>query len=271
MSKRGKVVCLECGGEFKLISYTHLKYVHNMTYSEYLMKHLGAETMSKELLEKHRQNSLEAQNLPDVKRRHRKACKEAQNRPKVVEKKRRNALAAWSRPGVMEKQQQSIRRAVNRIGVREKHRQSALRVMKEVHNRPAVRKKHSEAASRLILEGRIGPPHGKRGRFFSKKSGKEIYYQSSYELVAFELLEQMSEVISFGRGPAIPYLWEDGSRHLYLADFLVVYRSGRLEVIEVKAKWALEHEDNPTKFAAARDYCEQNGMTFVVWTEENLN
>lgn len=266
MISEDKVVCLECGREFRVVANTHLRSAHNISMAEYLAKHPEAELTSKRTCERLREALL---GVPKSKK-HKKAAKAGLNQLAVREKTGETSREVWNRPGMREKRCKSQKIAQNCPGVNTKRSKSLKLVQKEVMNRPSVRAKESETHSRLIQEGKVHPQSYKCGRFFSKKNGKEIYYQSSYELTAFELLEQMSEVISFDRGPVIPYLWEDGSKHLYHPDILVEYRSGRLEVIEVKPQAMLGLWDNVVKLRAGRDWCEQNGMTFVVWTEEKL-
>jgi hypothetical protein len=137
--------------------------------------------------------------------------------------------------------------------------------------RPEVRAKKSSTMSRLILEGKFHPERQGRGGYFdSAKNGKRLHYRSSYELLAYKLLEQLSEVVSFVPEPfSIPYFREDGSPHRYIPDILVTYRSGKQELVEVVAEWQLEVKES--RFEAGRRWCTEHGMTFVVWTERELH
>jgi len=109
-----------------------------------------------------------------------------------------------------------------------------------------------------------------RGRFFSPKNNCEILYESSYELLAFKILEQLSEVKKYSRcNFVIPYFSESSTKK-YMPDIIVTYMDGKSEVIEVKPQWALGRKDNILKIKAAKKYCAENDLTFSVWTENQL-
>lgn len=133
-----------------------------------------------------------------------------------------------------------------------------------------ARARVSEAKVRLILAGKLHPEHrGKSGYFDSVKNGKCFHYRSSYELLAYQRLETDETVSSFTPEPfSIPYTRDDGSHHRYIPDILVTYLSGRRELIEVSAGWELERKH--LKLHAGKLWCRQNGVTFVVWSEEEV-
>jgi len=56
----------------------------------------------------------------------------------------------------------------------------------------------------------------------------------------------------------------------YYPDFLVKYRDGRGEVIEVKPKRKLEQLTVRKKAAAARAWCSERGLTYRILTEIEL-
>ena len=108
------------------------------------------------------------------------------------------------------------------------------------------------------------------GEYFSKKNNKKIPYQSSYEKKAFEILEDISDIIKFDRCPyAVPYFLEDG-KHNYIPDILITFSDGALIVIEVKPIFMLEDPINLVKFAAAKDYFDKLNISFDIWTEIEL-
>lgn len=108
--------------------------------------------------------------------------------------------------------------------------------------------------------------------YCSKKNKKKIYYQSSYELIAYKKLEKTSEVISYGRGPRIKYKDENGEEHCYFVDILVECKDGRKYLIEIKSEYYLKKDEgvNKRKFKAAKKFCKRKGMRFKVWTEDKL-
>jgi hypothetical protein len=114
----------------------------------------------------------------------------------------------------------------------------------------------------------------KKGEIWSRKADRLIPYRSLWEKRAIELLEDDSEVIRFRFEPLrIPYHREEGGRlHVrhYVPDFLVEYADGRRLLIEVKPACHVDAAINVAKFAAAREYCQKNGLEFVVWTQAEL-
>lgn len=113
-----------------------------------------------------------------------------------------------------------------------------------------------------------------RGKLFCKKANKDVPYRSSWELIALRRLEDDTAVVSFGyECIRIEYYQIEGDyKHLryYVPDFLVTYVDNRKEIIEVKPKCYLNSAVNLAKFEAARNYCLMNGMTFIVWTQDDL-
>ena len=63
---------------------------------------------------------------------------------------------------------------------------------------------------------------------------------------------------------------EDGFLHKYIPDILVAYDDGRKQIIEIKAEWQLNDEINKAKFNVAKEYCEDNNMTFSIWTQKEI-
>jgi hypothetical protein len=56
----------------------------------------------------------------------------------------------------------------------------------------------------------------------------------------------------------------------YYPDFLVKYRDGRTELIEVKPKRKLEQLTVKKKMTAAMLWCAERGMTYRIMTEVHL-
>lgn len=120
---------------------------------------------------------------------------------------------------------------------------------------------------------RQGHGNYKSGWFTSYQQDRlRIYYASSYELKALNILETDSTVASFDRfdgriGYVAP---SDGREHWYLPDFRVDYADGRKVVIEVKAKWQEKEPDTQAKLQAGEKWCQDNGFDFEVWDEDVL-
>jgi len=130
---------------------------------------------------------------------------------------------------------------------------------------------HSIIATRLYTEGKMKRcGHGKSGLYFSKKNKKEVHYRSSYELTAYQILEQLSKVKLYEVEPfSIQYEWKT-SIHRTIPDILVTYTDGSKELIEVKPEFKLNFEREALKIDAMRQYAIKNNMDFNVWTEKEL-
>ena len=68
----------------------------------------------------------------------------------------------------------------------------------------------------------------------------------------------------------VAYKTKDGLWHNYVPDILVTYTDSTQEVIEVKPQSMLDFGTNPAKFEAAKRFCKQKNINFVVWTEDKL-
>ena len=110
----------------------------------------------------------------------------------------------------------------------------------------------------------------KQGLFISAKAGRELFYQSSYELELFKLLEIDKGVADFQRCPFMIDYTFDNRLHKYIPDVLVEFVDGMTIVIEVKAKGFVDDPVNVTKFKAAEDFCDQKDWKFLVVTETEL-
>lgn len=141
--------------------------------------------------------------------------------------------------------------------------------MREIHENPEHRRKILKARSKI--KGKF-PGLGKQGKYYSKKNKKKIYYQSSYELRAYKILEKTHMVMFYKRGPRIIYKDKDGREHYYFPDILVKCKNKKRYLIEVKSEYFLkkELEINKRKFKAAKRWCKKRKIKFIVWTEDKL-
>lgn len=110
-----------------------------------------------------------------------------------------------------------------------------------------------------------------KGTHFSPKVPKGvIYYQSSYEQKAFEVLDGDASVVSYERAHiAIPYE-VDGELHHYVPDILVTYIDETKKIIEVKPKSMVDRIENQRKAVAGILYAADHGMAYKIWTEADL-
>jgi hypothetical protein len=130
----------------------------------------------------------------------------------------------------------------------------------------SLREGHQKGKYKYRDQGKI------RGYFYSKKNNKIFPYRSSYEYLAFNILEKDGSVNSYEyESLRIRYKGEDNKKHTYYPDIL----TNNNRIIEVKAEWALINEEkakiNFIKIKAAERFAEKNGYTFEIWTEFELN
>lgn len=135
----------------------------------------------------------------------------------------------------------------------------------------------SETRTRKIVAGEYDKSKwAKKGEVISVKAGRTISYRSSWELRAIEILEEDSDVVSFQFEPfRIPYYYglrQDNSpqRRHYIPDFLVTYADGHRTLVEIKPNCYVHAAVNVAKASAAKEYCEEIGVTFEFWTQDRL-
>ncbi len=118
---------------------------------------------------------------------------------------------------------------------------------------------------------RLSKQEGKylQGSFKSVKNKCNITFQSSYELHAFIRLEHDDSVKSYGRcGFSIIYI-NSGLAKRYIPDIFVEYTDGRKCIIEVKPLLKVNEATNLTKARAGEEYCRENGLQYIIWTEKD--
>lgn len=111
-----------------------------------------------------------------------------------------------------------------------------------------------------------------KGYFHSNKNNKDIPYRSTYELKAFQILEEDLKVQSYEyESLRIRYRVKNSKLHAYRPDLV----TSDNRIIEVKSDWIydLQNKEDQSvfrKFRAAEKWAEKNGYTFEVWTEHEL-
>lgn len=280
------VTCKICGREYGLISHTHLRQ-HQITVADYRIKFPDSPIHSEE--------SKNKQSLSMMGKRHRLGCRDSEE----TRKKKSLALIGNKR-GIGVKRNEEFREKLSKrmlgniyaLGYRNTEETRKLKSLSAMGNKSNLgrklspesvqkradknrgqkrsdesRRRMSIAQAKRIINGRgQGLAKGYiKGYYFSPKAGK-IYYMSSWEQRAFQLLDQDPSVISFKTQPfriALP------NGRNYIPDILVIYLD-KLILIEIKPSGFLGMRDNPIKFQAARDYCSMNNMKFEIWTEKQL-
>jgi hypothetical protein len=109
----------------------------------------------------------------------------------------------------------------------------------------------------------------KTGYFFSVKNNETLFYQSSYELKAFEILEKDNDVLSFKKANIfIQYLNDANEKRSYVPDFIATYKNGSKIILEIKPKRL--RPENFLKFEAGFKYCKEKGFKYEIWDEDIL-
>lgn len=167
-----------------------------------------------------------------------------------------------------------------------------LRKARKLQNSPMKGKKHSKKTIDILIEKtkelwknpvyiekqilsivfgiNNGWKHTKKGYFYSNKNNKELFYRSSYELKAYEILEDSIFVKNYNNCSfSIPYEFEDKIKR-YIPDIMVEYITGIREIIEIKPSNLLTYKKNPFKFEALKNYGYINKLKISIWTEKEL-
>lgn len=133
----------------------------------------------------------------------------------------------------------------------------------------------SKTKAKRFVQGKYDKSkYGKSGYGTYKKAGR-VFFRSSWEKKAFEMLDTDNNVESFVVEPfSIPYFRKEGNRknlRNYVPDILVTYTDGSKKLVEVKPACYLEAVINIAKFTAAREKCLNEGWAFEVWTQKELS
>lgn len=140
---------------------------------------------------------------------------------------------------------------------------SILKKLLSKEERVAVRKNR-----RVIRDYNNGDSWNcKRGFYFSKKNDRYTFLRSKLERLAMERFDDDDCVIGYTYEP-IHIDLPNGK--IYIPDFEVEYSDGRVEIIEVKYKYAVKTQGNLMKFKCAEEYCKLKGYNFLILTNELL-
>lgn len=131
----------------------------------------------------------------------------------------------------------------------------------------------SASGLKRVLAGTFNP-HENRFKAITTTvqttKGGKVKCQGSWERIYIESLEVRNDVVEFRKDKIrLPYVLDNENR-VYIVDFLVMFSSGKKELVEVKPLNLTETEENKAKFAAARKWCEENNATFVIVTEKEI-
>ncbi|HIB43649.1 MAG TPA: head completion protein [Flavobacteriales bacterium] len=118
----------------------------------------------------------------------------------------------------------------------------------------------------------------------------KIVYRSLWERQAFRWCDDNSDIMSWGSETVIvPYVSKiDGKRHRYFVDLKITFNSGKTVLVEIKPKKqtvepkkskrktkkyikeVYTYGTNLSKWEHAKQFAENRGWVFEIWTEEKL-
>jgi hypothetical protein len=146
--------------------------------------------------------------------------------------------------------------------------EGAHRTWKDRPKSQEHRERISAGVAKAYVEDRFHPEYWtKRGHHLSPKAGN-VYYRSSYELKAYQLLDADPTVLTYTPEPfAIPYKDAQGQSRNYVPDILVSYIDGSTLLVEIKPQYQLDAPEVEYKHAVAQLHSQG---WFAVWTEAEL-
>ncbi len=106
--------------------------------------------------------------------------------------------------------------------------------------------------------------------FFSKKNKCQMFFRSSYELVAFKKLEKDKNVLKYEYETEKVFYTFDNKKHFTIPDILVTYKDKNKRLIEIKPWQHLKRKRVKVKIQAMREYASQFNWKFSIWTEKEL-
>ncbi len=109
------------------------------------------------------------------------------------------------------------------------------------------------------------------GHFLSDKSLRPLFFRSSLELKAYELLEDLGDVVKIEYEPYILEYEYKGKRKKYIPDMLITTRNGDIFLIEVKPTRRIMDHKKLDKIASAVDFCSKNGIQFVLIDDREIS
>ena len=108
-----------------------------------------------------------------------------------------------------------------------------------------------------------------------------IIYRSSYELKAFQIIEEDEDILSWEYETIIIQYKLNRKQHKYIVDLKIETNNG-IKLIEIKPysktikpnsnnNYELKiWNQNQAKWKAAKEYCKEKGWEFEIWTENEL-
>jgi hypothetical protein len=122
------------------------------------------------------------------------------------------------------------------------------------------------------MTGENNPAFGKVYQNTGRIRGwyKGLFFRSSYEYSYYKKLEKEGHDLSDVSYEEfkIPYEW-NGHKHTYIPDFFI---KSEKKIVEIKSTYHIGIDNGliTTKATAAKKFCEQNGFTYEILTEKDV-
>jgi hypothetical protein len=107
------------------------------------------------------------------------------------------------------------------------------------------------------------------GHFPSLTMNDQIPFESTIERDYLYLLDYDPTVLAFAAQPLKIHYQHDGKSATYTPDFYVRFATGEA-LVECKHHSQVDSSDNTRKFAAARAWCEEQGWSYHIVTDQDL-
>lgn len=194
-------------------------------------------------------------------------------KPRSEETKKRSRLSnikTYEDPKIREKISRSLTGKKRTPEICQKFKESKRAYFADLEKSKIARERMSEAQSNRALRGDFhSTPRGKVGKYTSSKTGREEFYQSSFELMRMKQLDSLPDVIDWTKKHGIKILYGSPVKR-HVPDFLV-QKVGGINAIEEVKGWvpASDMGDFEQKTIAALTFCEEKGWGYKIlfWPE----
>lgn len=173
---------------------------------------------------------------------------------------------------------EEIKNAYNILFLQGKHLEEIKRILKTDYNTTehyidTVLVKTLGKPARLKQSGCNNPMYGKSPSknsgigakgYIVDNAGKKIYFRSSLEMKVFYFLIKQNIMFSVTK-QKIKYIDENNLQRTYTPDIEIENK-----LIEIKPSCLIETQRNQLKFCAAKKYCLENNIDFVLFTENDF-
>jgi len=298
--KENKLVCVICGFEGYRLSRSHLPKIHNLTAEEYYIYYILQSYLPPKCLNRKCNNLVKFRDLGrgfnstcsiSCHVSYQQSCdntfvrlckdqifkeKRDKARLKAVEESRRNKPEVWKKVSL------AVSESLKRKWKEDlDYRSKMTKLISNMINDP----NSGVGFKNLMINGhpKVGFAKLWEDEEFRKKTTVSIKgyhesikcgvvpYRSSLELRFMELLDHNDEIDCYEYEPVgIPYKFQ-GRDHKYYPDFLITWKDGTQEVIEIKPSCNINTSKNVAKFNAVQEFYEESMVKFNILTETTLS